>query len=61
MSKTVFVVFHKTAESGPDSYICVRRTFAKAAEEAALFKPAVILEVATIPVEKPCIDRWELS
>ena len=61
MSKTVFVVFHKTAETGLDSPIIVRRTFAKATQEAAQIKPAVILELPTASGETKVLNRWELS
>ena len=57
--KTVFVVF--TISDPKGSFVCVRRTFPKAAEEAAKVKPAMILEVPTVQSETEIVNRWELS
>ncbi|KKL39741.1 hypothetical protein LCGC14_2368210 [marine sediment metagenome] len=62
MSKTVFVVFAKYPdETGFSNFLCVRRTFEKAAKVAKSSKPALILEVSTMEGETEIVNRCELS
>ena len=62
--KTVFVVFRRDfgQPDFPDKFVCVRRTFEKAATEAHQIKPAVVLEMATAPDAEPQqLNRCEFS
>ena len=62
MSKTVFVVFNQFPNSSSfTNFLCVRRTFEKAATVAKLNKPALVLEVSTVEGETEIVNRCELS